>query len=58
MEKEQLKLMELLCKIAQSELLDEMNSQMLYRSEKSQGTYQIALLNHLNGVSHQSMASQ
>ena len=39
--------MELLCKTEQSELLGEMNSQRLYRSEKSQGTYQIALLNHL-----------
>jgi hypothetical protein len=47
MEKEQLKLMELLCKTALSELLDEMNSQMPYRSEKHQGTYQIVMLSHL-----------
>ena len=47
MEKEQLKLMELLCKTAQSELLDEMNSQMPYRSETHQDTYQIVMLSHL-----------
>ena len=39
--------MELLYKIEQSELLDGMNSQMLYRFEKPQGTYQIGPFNHL-----------